>query len=127
MSGDETEYGGDEEPYLVKTRCEWRSKEADDLFAVCDALDLSTRFDSRDRPDKGRFPDVRIASNRCDSRPVPPCLPQNLYSTDYKETLTASEREDLHIRPTFKFVILTPLLQYVHVFAFCLIFAHYSL
>jgi hypothetical protein len=117
MSGDETEYDDDEGSYLVKTRCEWRSKEADDFFEICDALDLSTRFDSSDRPDKGRFPDVRIASNRRDGRPVPPRLPQNLYSADYKENLTASEREDLRMRPTVKFIVPVPLLQYVNMLA----------
>lgn len=105
MSGDETEYDDDGERSLVTNRCQWRSKEASDLFQICDALDMSSRFSVDDSPDPGRFPDIRKQSNRPDNNRVPKSLPENWYDPQFKDTLTVEERERLDMRPSFSFLL----------------------
>lgn len=110
MSGDETDYM-DGKPYLINTKCHWRSKEGDDLFDICDALYMSTRFRSDERPTNGRFPDPRTASTRPDARPAPAGLPSNLYDAQYLFGLTDEEKRKLDMRPDFSFLIPVELLR----------------
>lgn len=113
MSGDETEHDGDDnEPYLVKTKSNWRSKRGDDLVKICDALDMSTRFQSDDRPVTGRFPDPRTPSARVDTRPAPKGSPGNLYLPGYLNDRTDEEQRKLRIQPDFEFVFPVELLRF---------------
>lgn len=111
MSGDETDYDEDGRPYLVTTHCAWRSKEATDLFKVCDALDLSRRFQLDDRPNAGHFPKVRKVSRRPDQRPVPRSLPQNLYDPEFVRSLNEEDLGRLDIQPSFTFMFPTSVLR----------------
>ncbi|KJA14981.1 hypothetical protein HYPSUDRAFT_59061 [Hypholoma sublateritium FD-334 SS-4] len=110
MSGDEMDYV-DGKAYLINTKCDWRSKDGDDLFDICDALYMSTRFRPDGRPTNGRFPDPRTASTRPDTLPAPAGLPSNLYNTQYLSGLTDEEKRKLDMRPAFKFLIPVELLR----------------
>ena len=103
MSGDESDHM-DGHSFLINTKCDWRSKEGDDLFDICDALYMSTRFRPDGRPMNGRFPDPRTASTRIDTRPAPAGLPSNLYDAQYLSGLTDEEKRKLHMRPAFTFL-----------------------
>ena len=110
MSGDETDYM-DGNSYRVNCKCGWRSEEGNDLFDICDALYMSTRFRSDGRPMNGRFPDPRTLSNRPDTRPAPPGLPSNLYDAQYLSGLTDEEKRKLHMRPAFTFLFPAEILR----------------
>lgn len=110
MSEDEAEHDN-EETYWVTSDCIWRSGEMKALVNVLDALDLSMRFQSNERPCKGRFPDPRTPSNRVSTRPAPAGLPANLYSDEYMESLSAAEKIALNMQPKFTFVFPVELLR----------------
>lgn len=126
MSGDETEHDGDDnEPYLIKTKSNWRSKKGDDLVEICDALDMSMRFQSDERPVTGRFPDPRTPSQRPDTRSAPIGLPGNLYLSEYLNDRTDEERRKLKIQPNFEFAFPVELLRFV--LSYNMIFSQISL
>ncbi len=110
MSEEEVEHD-DENTYWVASDCAWRSSEMKDLLDILDALDLSMHFGMNDRPTRGRFPYHRVPSNRVGQLPAPTRLPMNLYSEEYKASLSAAQLAALKMQPSFRFNFPVALLQ----------------
>ena len=110
MSEEEAEHDGDD-TYWVASDCSWCSSEMKDLLDILDALDLSMHFQTNDRPTRGRFPYHRVSSNRVSVLPAPSRLPMNLYSEEYKASLSAGQLAALHMQPSFKFTFPADILR----------------
>ncbi|KDQ22724.1 hypothetical protein PLEOSDRAFT_36655 [Pleurotus ostreatus PC15] len=107
MSGDESDHRPKNskhysERYIITT-LPWRSNapEVKNWFRGFDALHMSTRFLTDDRPGPGRFPHIRIDSTRLESKAPPvPGLPTNFYNPSFLAGLDPLERDQLNIQPS---------------------------
>jgi len=98
VSEDEREVVEGKEHYLV-VKPDWRSSDGENLCEILDALHMASHFTVDDRPRPGRFSHLRTASNRLYTGPAPPGLPSNLYKSEYVESLTPEEVDDLNVQP----------------------------
>ncbi len=97
MSGDESDHSGGHRRYVVR-KLNWRSDEVTDVLRVLDALALVSHWTRDGRPRPGKFPHVRIDSNRVEKRDPVPNLPRNFYRPEWIKTLDKYERRKLHRR-----------------------------
>jgi hypothetical protein len=96
MSGDESDHGGGHWRYVIR-KLNWRSDEVTNVLRVLDALALVSHWTGDGRPRPGKFPHVRIHSDRIETR-EPICnLPRNFYRSDWLNTLDKYERRKLNM------------------------------
>jgi hypothetical protein len=100
MSGDESDHSGGHRRYVVR-KLNWRSDDVTAVLRVLDALALVSHWTSDGRPRPGKFPHVRIDSDRVENRDPVRNLPRNFYRADWLNTLDKYERRELNIGKPF--------------------------
>jgi hypothetical protein len=96
MSGDESDHSGGQRRYVVR-KLNWHSDEVTNAMRVLDALALVSHWTRDGRPRPGKFPHVRIDSDRAESRDPVPGLPLNFYRSDWLKSLDKYERKQLKV------------------------------
>jgi hypothetical protein len=96
MSGDESDHSGGHRRYVVR-KLRWRSEAITSVLRVLDALALVTHWTSDGRPRPGKFPHIRIDSDRVEERDPVHNLPRNFYQADWLNTLDKHELRELNM------------------------------
>jgi hypothetical protein len=110
MSGDESDHSGGRRRYVVR-KLNWRSDEVTNVLRVLDALALVSHWTGDGRPRAGKFPHVRIDSNKVEDRDPVYGLPLNFYKREWLATLDKYERKALNIGKAVKLVLPSRLLR----------------
>lgn len=112
MSGDESDHSGGHRRYVV-WKPNWRSDEVTLVLRMLDALALVSHWTSDGRPRPGKFPHVRIISDKVENRDPVRNLPSNFYAKDWLDQLDQYERRELNIRKPVNLVLPNRLLRCV--------------
>ena len=112
MSGDESDHVDGHRRYVVR-KLKWRSGDVTAALRVLDALALVSHWTSDGRPRPGKFPHIRIDSNRTENRDAVRNLPRNFYQEDWLETLDKHELRALNMGKPINLVFPVRLLRYV--------------
>ncbi|KAI9434625.1 hypothetical protein H4582DRAFT_1818480 [Lactarius indigo] len=112
MSGDESDHSGGRRRYVVQ-KLNWRSDDVTAALRVLDALALVSHWTSDGRPRPGKFPHVRIDSNRVENRDPVRNLPRNFYREDWLDTLDDYELRELNIHKPVNLALPDRILRYV--------------
>ncbi|KAH9168267.1 hypothetical protein EDB89DRAFT_1855711 [Lactarius sanguifluus] len=112
MSGDESDHTGGHRRYVVR-KLNWRSDEVTRVLRILDALVLVSHWTSDGRPRPGKFPHIRIDSNRVENREPVRNLPRNFYQPEWLDTLDKYERQELKIRKPVDLKLPPGIEQYV--------------
>ncbi|KAI0317088.1 hypothetical protein OF83DRAFT_1172285 [Amylostereum chailletii] len=96
MSEDEDEERNGKRRRVVR-KLEWREDSVTAALWVLDALHLSTHWKETGKPKPGKFPEVRVRSNRLDKRAAVPSLPRNFYKPAYLSSLKGWQKRNLGI------------------------------
>lgn len=112
MSGDESDHAGGHPRYVIR-KLNWRSDEVTNVLRVLDALVLVSHWTSDGRPRPGKFPHVRIHSDRIETLAAVPNLPRNFYRSDWLKTLDKYERRELNMGKPVDLTLPSRVLRYV--------------
>ena len=112
MSGDESDHAGGHRRYVIR-KLNWRSDEVTNILRVLDALALVSHWTSDGRPRPGKFPHVRIHSDRVETREPVYNLPRNFYRSDWLNTLDKYECRDLNMGKPVDLTLPSRVLRYV--------------
>ncbi|KAI9437097.1 hypothetical protein BJY52DRAFT_1130163 [Lactarius psammicola] len=115
MSGDESDHSGGHRRYVV-CKLNWRSDEVTHVLRVLDALVLVSHWTSDGRPRPGKFPHVRIDSDRVENRNAVRNLPRNFYRPQWLRTLDKYELRELNMRKPVELLLPSGLSQYIAAF-----------
>ena len=121
VSEDEREVVDGKEYYLL-VKPDWRSSDGENLCGILDALHMASHFTADDRPRPGRFAHPRTAFHRLYKGPAPSGLPSNLYKSEYLESLTSDELDDLNVQPKVDLLFPARIMRFV-----CYVFFEYHL
>lgn len=110
MSGDESEHSNGHRRYVVR-KLNWRLDEVMGVLRALDALALASHWTEAGRPKSGKFPHVRIDSDRVEDRDPVPNLPLNFYRPDWLEALDNYERRALNIGKPVKLTVPSRILR----------------
>lgn len=112
VSEDEREVIDGKEYYLV-VKPDWRSSDGENLCEILGALHMASHFTADDRPRPGRFTHPRTASHQLYMGPAPSGLPSNLYKSEYLESLTPDELDDLNVQPEVDLLFPARIMRFV--------------
>jgi hypothetical protein len=114
MSGDESDHASGHRRYVVR-KLNWRSNEITNVLRVLDALALVFHWTGNGRPKPGKFPHVRIDSDRLETpgREAVRNLPRNFYNSNWLETLDKYERQALDMGKPVELAVSSRLLRCV--------------
>ena len=112
MSGDESDHLDGHRRYVV-SKLNWRSDEVTEVLRALDALVLVSHWTSDGRPRPGKFPHVRLHSDKVEERDPVRNLPRNFYQTEWLDTLDKYERRELNMSEPVKLSLPPGLLRYV--------------
>lgn len=115
MSGDESDHLNGHRRYVIR-KLNWRSDEVTHMLRALDALVLVSHWTSDGRPRPGKFPHIRLHSDKVENREPVRNLPRNFYHPEWLETLDKYERRELNMSKSVELTLPPRLSKYVATF-----------